>query len=146
MKTYILLLGLKLRDQFRSIQVDSKLPLGDRIALSGAELHCLEIWRVMQVAVLFGRILCYVANEIRVVSARVRTARKVRSTLRYTRYISFAYSEGAAASQRHCRRGALGPLAGAAEYNSRVRRRVHLHGRERRGPRQIQRSQSRGYV
>lgn len=83
-------------------------------------------------------------NEIRVVSTRVHTAQS--SFDAQIPGISFAYSEGAAASQRHCRRGALGPLAGAAEYNSRVRRRVHLHGRERRGPRQIQRSQSRGYV
>lgn len=93
----------------------------------------------MHVAVLFGR------NEIRVVSARVHTAQ---SSFDGTQMpgISFAYSEGAATSQHHCRRGALGPLAGVAEYNSRVRRRVHLHGRERRGSRQIQRSQSRGYV
>lgn len=62
------------------------------------------------------------------------------------RSISFAYSEGGAASQRHRRRGALGPLAGAAEHNSRIRRRVHLYGRECWGPRQVQRSQSRGYV
>jgi len=84
-------------------------------------------------------------KEIRVVSARVHTAQSLFDGTQIPG-ISFAYSEGATASQRHCRRGALGPLAGAAEYNSRVRRRVHLRGRERRGPRQIQHSQSRGYV